>query len=356
MKQDELNKGKNLKSLISEYFIFVIFIIIVIGLTILKPSFITPSNLVNILKQASINGILAFGMMFVIISGGFDMSVGSTVAFAGILAAMLGQGNNPLILALIAALLAGLGVGLINGVGVAVGDLPPFIMTLGTMTAVRGLALLASNGKPVIGMSEPYKAIAAGSVAGIPMLAIFLVIVIIICSFVLAKTVYGRRVYACGGNLQAAKVAGINTTAIRISTFAIAGFLAGLCGFLMTSRVTIGQPTAAESYEMDAITACVVGGVSMTGGVGKPWGVVVGTLLITVIANGLDILGVSSHWQKIVKGVIIVLAVLIDVKGKSKKNCPSPTPGGGTWQRAGSYRKAGVLQRHYHAAAACGRM
>ena len=320
MKQDELNKGKNLKSLISEYFIFVIFIIIVIGLTILKPSFITPSNLVNILKQASINGILAFGMMFVIISGGFDMSVGSTVAFSGILAAMLGQGNNPLILALIAALLAGLGVGLINGVGVAVGELPPFIMTLGTMTAVRGLALLASNGKPVIGMSEPYKAIAAGSFAGIPMLAVFLIIVIIICSFVLAKTVYGRRVYACGGNLQAAKVAGINTTAIRISTFAIAGFLAGLCGFLMTSRVTIGQPTAAESYEMDAITACVVGGVSMTGGVGKPWGVVVGTLLITVIANGLDILGVSSHWQKIVKGLIIVLAVLIDVKGKSRKN------------------------------------
>jgi ribose/xylose/arabinose/galactoside ABC-type transport system permease subunit len=320
MKQDELKKGKDAKALLSEYFIFVIFIVIVIGLTILKPSFITPKNLVNILKQASINGILAFGMMFVIISGGFDMSVGSTVAFSGILAAMLGQGNNPLILALIAALLAGLGVGLINGVGVAVGELPPFIMTLGTMTAVRGLALLASNGKPVIGMSEPYKAIAAGSIAGIPMLAIFLIIVIIICSFVLAKTVYGRRVYACGGNLQAAKVAGINTTAIRISTFAIAGFLAGLCGFLMTSRVTIGQPTAAESYEMDAITACVVGGVSMTGGVGKPWGVVVGTLLITVIANGLDILGVSSHWQKIVKGLIIVPAVLIDVKGKSKKD------------------------------------
>ena len=303
MKQDELKKNNNLKSLISEYFIFVIFIVIVIGLTILKPSFITPSNLVNILKQASINGILAFGMMFVIISGGFDMSVGSTVAFSGILAALLGQGNNPLILALIAAMLAGLGVGLINGIGVAVGDLPPFIMTLGTMTAVRGLALLISNGKPVIGMSEPYKAIAAGSIAGIPMLAIFLVIVIIICSFVLAKTVYGRRVYACGGNLQA-----------------IAGFLAGFCGFLMTSRVTIGQPTAAESYEMDAITACVVGGVSMTGGVGKPWGVVIGTLLITVIANGLDILGVSSHWQKIVKGLIIVLAVLIDVKGKSKKD------------------------------------
>jgi ribose/xylose/arabinose/galactoside ABC-type transport system permease subunit len=303
----------------TEYFIFVIFIVLVLGLTCLKPSFIQPKNLVNILKQASINGILSFGMMFVIVAGGFDMSVGSTIAFTGILAALLGRGEYPLIVPLLVAMLAGLLVGILNGVGVAVGDLPPFIMTLGTMTAVRGLALLISDGKPITGISAEYRAVAAGQIAGIPMLAVFLVVVIVICSFVLSKTVYGRRVYACGGNLQAARVAGINTTGIRISTFAIAGLLAGLCGFLMTSRVTIGQPTAAESYEMDAITACVVGGVSMSGGVGKPWGVVVGALLITVIANGLDILGVSSHWQKIVKGVIIVLAVLIDVKGKGKK-------------------------------------
>ena len=299
-------KQKNIKGLISEYFIFLIFIALVVVLTCLKPSFIAPTNLVNILKQASINGILAFGMMFVIIAGGFDMSVG--------------KGDLPLIVPLVVAMLAGLAVGMVNGIGVAIGDLPPFIMTLGSMTAVRGLALLTSNGKPITGISKEYKAVAASSIAGIPMLSVFLVIVIIICAFVLSKTVYGRRVYACGGNLQAARVSGINTTAIRISTFAIAGLLAGLCGFLMTSRVTIGQPTAAESYEMDAITACVVGGVSMTGGVGKPWGVVIGCLLITVIANGLDIMGVSSHWQKIVKGVIIVVAVLIDVKGKTKKN------------------------------------
>ena len=315
-----MKKTKSAKSLLSEYFIFVIFIALVVVLTCLKPSFIQPSNLVNILKQASINGILSFGMMFVIIAGGFDMSVGSTVAFAGIVAALLGQGQFPLIVPRVVAVLAGLAVGIVNGVGVAVGDLPPFIMTLGTMTAVRGLALLTSDGKPVTGISDEYKAVAASSIFGVPMLAIFLVIVILICAFVLAKTVYGRRVYACGGNLQAARVSGINTTLIRISTFAIAGLLAGLSGFLMTSRVTIGQPTAAESYEMDAITACVVGGVSMSGGVGKPWGVVVGCLLITVITNGLDILGVSSHWQKIVKGVIIVLAVLIDVKGKRKKD------------------------------------
>lgn len=315
-----MKEKKRINTLISEYFIFVIFIALVIVLTCLKPSFITPGNLVNILKQASINGILAFGMMFVIVAGGFDMSVGSTVAFTGILAAMLGQGNYPLIVSLIVAMLAGLAVGVVNGVGVAVGNLPPFIMTLGTMTAVRGLALVVSGGKPVIGISAQYKAVAASTFCGIPMLAIYLTIIIAICSFVLSKTVYGRRVYACGGNLQAARVSGINTTKIRISTFAIAGLLAGLCGFLMTSRVTIGQPTAAESYEMDAITACVVGGVSMSGGVGKPWGVVVGCLLITVIANGLDIMGVSSHWQRIVKGAIIVLAVLIDIKGKGKKN------------------------------------
>ena len=315
-----MENKKNIKALISNYFIYVIFLVLVIVLAAMKPSFISPKNLANILKQASINGILAFGMMFVIISGGFDMSVGSTVAFTGILAALLGNGQYPLALALVVALAGGLAVGIVNGVGIAVGDLPPFIMTLGTMTAVRGLALLISNGKPVTGISEAYREIAASDLLGIPTLAIFLLVVIIICSFVATKTVYGRRVYACGGNLQAAKVAGINTTLIRISTFAIAGLLAGLCGFLMTSRITIGQPTAAESYEMDAITACVVGGVSMSGGVGNPFGVIIGTLLITVIGNGLDILGVSSHWQKIVKGLIIVIAVLIDVKGKSKKD------------------------------------
>ena len=300
------------KSLISEYFIFVIFIALVVVLTCLKPSFIQPANLVNILKQASINGILAFGMMFVIIAGGFDMSVGSTVAFTGILAAMLGQGQYPIFVPLIVAMLGGLAVGVVNGVGVAVGNLPPFIMTLGTMTAVRGLALLISDGKPIIGISESYKAVAASSIFGIPMLAVFLVITILLCSFVLSKTVYGRRVYACGGNLLAAQVSGINTTKIRISTFAIAGLLAGLSGFLMTSRVTIAQPTAAESYEMDAITACVVGGVSFTGGIGKISGVVVGVLIFTVLIYSLTILGIDTNLQFVFEGIIIITAVTLD--------------------------------------------
>ena len=315
-----MQEKKTVGALISEYFIFIIFIALVVVLTLMKPSFISPRNLGNILKQASINGILAFGMMFVIISGGFDMSVGSTLAFAGILAAMLGRGDLPLIVPMAVAMFAGLCVGILNGVGIAVGNLPAFIMTLGTQTGIRGLALLICGGNPITGLSEKYRNLAAGSVLGIPTLAVFLIVVIVICTFVATKTVYGRRVYACGGNVQAARVAGINTNFIRVSTFAIAGMLAGLCGFLMTSRVTIGQPTAGESYEMDAITACVVGGVSMSGGVGKPWGVIIGTLLITIISNGLDILGVSAYWQKIIKGLIIVGAVLIDVKGKSKKS------------------------------------
>ena len=296
----EQKSGFNVRSFISKYFIFVIFLFLVLVLTILKPSFIGPKNLVNILKQVSINGILSFGMMFVIVAGGFDMSVGSTIGLTGVLAALLGKGQVPLIVPLCVAMLAGLAVGIINGVGISLGDIPPFIMTLGTMTAVR--------------------AVAAGSLCGIPTLAIVLFVVAIVCAFVLEKTVYGRRVYACGGNILSARAAGINTNAIKISTFGIAGMLAGLCGFLMSSRVTIGQPNAAEGYEMDAIAACVVGGVSMSGGVGKPIGVIVGALLITVIANGLDILGVSSHWQKVVKGLIIVGAVLIDVKGKGKKD------------------------------------
>ena len=317
MKQKSIAKQHN----ISEYFIVIIFIALVVVLGLLKPSFLSGGNIVNILKQTSIVGILSFGMMFVIICGGFDMSVGSIIAFTGILAALLGQGNLPLVVPFIVACLAGLGIGMINGVGVAIGNLPPFIMTLGTMTAVRGLALLTSNGKPITGISEAYKKVTSITLFGkIPMLAVFFIIVIAVCSFVLAKTVFGRRVFSCGGNLQAARVAGINTTFIRIALFANSGFLAGLCGFLMTSRVTIGQPTAAEGYEMDAITACVIGGVSMSGGVGKSWGVVVGALLITVISNGLDVLGVSSHWQKVVKGIIIVVAVLIDVKSKAKKN------------------------------------
>ena len=308
-----MKEKKNIGALISEYFIFVIFIALVIVLTCLKPSFITPGNLVNILKQASINGILAFGMMFVIVAGGFDMSVGSTVAFTGVLAAMLGQGNYPLIVPLAVAMLGGLAVGIANGIGVAVGNLPPFIMTLGTMTAVRGLALVVSGGKPVIGISPQYKAVAASTIGGIPMLALYLAVIIAVCSFVLAKTVYGRRVYACGGNLLAAKVSGHSDPHLYLCHRRPAGRSERLpddlprdhrsayrCRELRDGRYhrLRGGRRVHVRRRRQALGRC-------------------GRLPAD---HGLDIMGVSSHWQRIVKGAIIVLAVLIDIKGKSKKN------------------------------------
>lgn len=307
---------KSFGSIMSRYFIIVIFVAVVIIFAAMNPKFIAVDNLKVILKQTSIIGIASFGMMFVIISGGFDMSVGSTMAFTGILSAILGNGQYPIIVPLIAALAGGFAVGIVNGIGIAKGNIPPFIMTLGTMQAARGLALVVSKGKTVTGLCAEFKSITSGDYS----LAIIFIVVIIVCSFILSKTVFGRRVYACGGNIQAARVAGINTTFIKIAVFTIMGVLAGFCGFLLTSRTTVGQPTAADGYEMDAITSCVIGGVSMSGGIGKSWGVVVGAFLITVVTNGLNGMGVDSSWQKVVKGAIIVIAVLIDIKTKERKN------------------------------------
>ncbi len=306
---------------LSQYFIIIIFVVVMVLFTILKTSFIYPANLINILKQASINGVLAFGMMFVIICGGFDMSVGSTLGLAGVLAALVGNGNFPLVVPLLVALVVGFAVGMANGIGVVVGNLPPFIMTMGTLTAVRGLAMISCNSIPVTGVSQTYRNVASATVfGGFPVLAFYFIGAIVLSAFILNKTVFGRRMYATGGNVEAARVAGINTGFMRVASFAIVGVAAGLAGFLMTARTTVGQPSAGESYELDAIAACVVGGVSMSGGVGRARGVVIGVLLITAIANGLDILGVNSNWQKVAKGAIIIIAVLIDVRTRMRKN------------------------------------
>jgi len=317
---EKVKKPFDKQRFIKEYGIILIFVVLVAVMTILSPNFAQPKNLINILKQTSINGILSLGMMFVIISGGFDLSVGSIVGVSGVAAAYLGMGEYPLIIPLLACIGLGALFGLGNGIGISFGNLPPFIMTLGMMTVLRGLALVISGGQPVTGISGEYVNISSGFLFGIiPYLAVYFVIAIAICAFVLTKTVYGRRIYSCGGNMLAARVSGINVKAMQTSVYMIAGIMAGVAGFLLTARTTVGAPTAGEGYEMDAITACVIGGVSMNGGTGKWYGVVVGALIISVIANGLDILGVSSHYQKIIKGIIIIVAVLADVNGKNAR-------------------------------------
>ena len=317
---DKLKKI-NLGSL-RELGIFAAFIVILITLMILSPNaFAKPANLINILKQASINGILATGMMYVIISGGIDLSVGSIVALSGVIAATFAHpGEYPLIVPIILSVGAGAIVGLLNGTAVAYGNIPPFIVTLGTMTIVRGVALIAANGQPVFGITKAFENLAGGFLFNvIPYLVVYFVVITLILAFVLTQTVFGRRVYAVGGNETAAKVSGINVEKIKVAVYTLAGFLAGIAGILLASRIISGNPTSGQAYELDAIAAVIIGGVSMSGGAGKWYGTVIGALLIAVISNGLDILNVSSHFQLVIKGTIIIVAVLLDMKGKGKQ-------------------------------------
>lgn len=295
----------------------VIFVALVIGLTIASPghSFLSLNNIFLILIQTSINGILAMGAMYVIISGHIDLSVGSIVGLAGVSAAMFAHpGEFPIFVPILVGLAVGSIVGLLNGLGVAFGGIPSFIVTLATLTAVRGLALMVSGGAPVANLSPEFQSLASGRPFGVPALAIYFVVIAVVAAFVLRKTVFGRRIYALGGNPLAAEVSGINIKRLTVAPFLIAGMLAGLCGVLLASRTFTGSPTAGAGYELDAIAAVVIGGVSMSGGRGRAFGVVLGALMIAVIANGLDILGIDSNAQALIKGAIIVLAVLIDVK------------------------------------------
>ena len=321
-----MEKTMKSKGILKNFGLIIIFVVLVALLTAVSGgAFIKPGNLISVLKQTAVNGILAMGMTFVIISGGIDLSVGSIVGLTGVIACMLahpaasGEGGQfPLIVPIVAALLIGALIGTLNGVGIAYGDIPAFIVTLGSMTIVRGLALIISGGSPVFGVTSGFEAIASIKIFGIPILAIYLVVVVAICAFVLQKTVYGRRVYAIGGNPVAASVSGINVKKNQVMVYTIAGLLAGFCGLLTASRTITGAPTAGQSYEMDAIAAVVIGGVSMSGGSGKWHGVVIGSLMIAVIANGLDIMRVDSNWQPVIKGAIIILAVLLYIRSKRR--------------------------------------
>ncbi len=296
-----------------------IFVSVVAVLIVLSPNaFARPQNLIGIIKQASINGILATGMMFVILAGGIDLSVGSIVAVTGVIAASLAHpGEHVLAVAIVAPILAGAAIGAFNGLSVAKGGIPSFIVTLASMIMFRGVALIFSNGAPVFNVSDGFEEIAGGLLFDyVPYLVIYYAIVTAIAAFVLRQTVFGRQVYAVGGNPVSAGVSGINVDAITVGVFAVSGALAGFAGLLLASRTVSGSPTAGEGYELTAIAAVIIGGVSMSGGVGKWWGTVIGALLISVIGNGLDILNVSAYFHLVITGAIIYFAVLVDMKGK----------------------------------------
>lgn len=299
----------------SRYGILIAFMMLIIVMSVLSPAFLKFTNVMNILRQTSINGIVAVGMTFVIILSGIDLSVGSVLALAAVVAASFAHpGEYPIFVPILAGLFTGSLCGFINGLIIAKRRIAPFIVTLGMMTIARGAALVYTNGRPVIELSDSYNKIGGKYVLAIPIPVIIFIIVVFIGSFLLSKTVFGRHVYATGGNKTAAELSGIITSRVIILGYSIAGFLAGLAGIVLSSRVMSGSPSTGQGYELDAIAAVVIGGTRLTGGVGTIFGTIIGALIIGVMNNGLDLLNVSSYWQQIVKGLIILLAVMIDRK------------------------------------------
>ncbi|MFC0561322.1 ribose ABC transporter permease [Halalkalibacter alkalisediminis] len=290
--------------------------VIIVIITMLNPSFLSLSNIFNILRQVSINALIAFGMTFVILTGGIDLSVGSILALSGaVTATLLAAGVDP-VLAVAAGLAVGAILGAFNGLIISKGKVAPFIATLATMTIFRGLTLMFTDGKPVTGLGDStfFQMLGKGYFMGIPVPAITMMISFVILYLILKKTTFGRRVYAVGGNEEAAILSGIKADRIKIYVYSLTGFLSALAGVILMSRLNSAQPTAGSMYELDAIAAVVLGGTSLTGGRGWIVGTLIGALIIGVLNNGLNLLGVSSFFQQVVKGGVILLAVLMDRK------------------------------------------
>jgi len=288
--------------------------LVVLGaiLWILSPYFLTVSNLLNIAEQTSINAIVAVGMTFVILSGGIDLSVGSIVALSGVVLGAALQSGQPLPAALILAAAVGLACGLGNGALVSWGGLPPFIVTLGTMSIARGAALLFTEGRPVSGFDAGFRMLATGRVAFIPAPVIATILVYAIAHFVLTRTTFGRYVYAIGGNEEATRLSGVAIRFHKTMIYGVSGLMSAIAAIILTARLNSAQPIAGMMYELDAIAATVIGGTSLMGGEGSLGGTLVGALIMGVLRNGLNLLGVSSFLQQIVIGAVIVVAVLLD--------------------------------------------
>jgi len=292
-----------------------LFILIVI-VSILNPSFLEPLNILNLLRQVAINALIAFGMTFVILTGGIDLSVGSILALSSaLMAGMIVSGVDPILAILIGCVLGAV-MGMINGLLITKGKMAPFIATLATMTIFRGLTLVYTDGNPITGLGENYyfQLFGRGYFLGIPVPAITMVLAFAVLWVILHKTPFGRRAYAIGGNEKAAFISGIKVPKVKVMIYSLAGLLAALSGAILTSRLNSAQPTAGTSYELDAIAAVVLGGTSLSGGRGRIVGTLIGALIIGTLNNGLNLLGVSSFYQMVVKGIVILIAVLIDRK------------------------------------------
>ncbi|EOG7624240.1 ribose ABC transporter permease [Vibrio parahaemolyticus] len=298
--------------------IALLFLIVVVSF--LNPNFFTVDNILNILRQTSVNAIIAVGMTLVILTAGIDLSVGSVLALCGAFAASLIAMEVPVLIAVPTALLAGAALGAISGIIIAKGKVQAFIATLVTMTLLRGVTMVYTDGRPIsTGFTDTADAFAwfgTGYALGIPVPVWLMVVVFAAAWYLLNHTRFGRYVYALGGNESATRLSGINVDRVKIGVYAICGMLAALAGIIVTSRLSSAQPTAGMGYELDAIAAVVLGGTSLMGGKGRIMGTLIGALIIGFLNNALNLLDVSSYYQMIAKAVVILLAVLVDNKNK----------------------------------------
>ena len=283
------------------------------GLWVATPYFLTAANLANVAEQSAIVGVIAIGMTFVILTGGIDLSVGSVVALAGVAIGVALHRQVPLPVALGIGLVTGIAAGISNGVLISVGKLPPFIATLGMMSVVRGIALMLADGRPISGFQGSLRALATNRVLGVSGAVLVMLALYAVAHLVLTRTVFGRLVYAVGGNEEAAAMSGINVRTVKIVAYAISGLSASVCAMLLVARLDSAQPIAGMGYELDAIAAVVIGGTSLLGGSGSVVGTLIGALIMSVLRNGLNLLGVSSYVQQVAIGVVIVTAVLVDM-------------------------------------------
>lgn len=310
-------RKEQISRIFRDYGIAIIFLALVLVLALTTPRFIRIGNIYNVMRQSSVNALLALGMTFVILSGGIDLSVGSVLAFGGVLAAsMVSQAFGgfvlPAYVGLGLALLGGAVLGAVNGYFVAKWRVPAFVVTLGMLSIARGLTLIYTDGRPIPRVSEQFQFFGQGYIFGAPMPVIITLGMFLFAALILYRTPYGRYIYAVGGNEMSARVSGVNTRLIKFSVYVISGMTAALGGVLLTARTTAGLPQAGVAYELNAIAAVVIGGTRLSGGQGTLFGTLIGALIIGVINNALNLLGVSAYYQQLIQGAIIVLAVLLD--------------------------------------------
>jgi ribose transport system permease protein len=290
-----------------------VLVLICVGFALATDRFLTFGNLSIVLQQASVNTVLAAGMTFVILTGGIDLSVGAVVALAAMVSLIVSSDPAIAVFSVPLGLLSGAIAGAINGTLVARLGLPPFIVTLGALTAVRGVARLIGGDQTIFNGDLPFAFIGSGTLLGIPYLVIIAFLVIVISWFVLRRTVFGMHVYAVGGSPKAAHVSGLKVSWLLLSVYVISGFLAALGGLMSAARLLAANGSQmGQGYELDAVAAAILGGISFAGGIGSIWGSLVGALIIAVLSNGLILVGVSEIWQYIIKGLVIVIAVAID--------------------------------------------